>query len=370
VEAGGITDSIISNTSLVDRQLETAVMGEDGHIEYLSSNKIKRRKIPKSNYDPAPFAGIYALDVKAKEGHRFIWVSLETNSATARIEYLSPIRGFHVDVAHMRLAVSWLCKTKHRADIWNLETNEIVATFDDCGAGPYFSRVNLYGNRLLVIGSEDSIFFCHISTKSIIFFKEAASIVEERELWFAHQINDFTRLLITKGDSLKVLDTVDGKELMIGGFGRRVFVTDITASPDNLHYLVFCRFGAYVFDALSLTMVSRIGCNHTDPTCLGFDSVSRIVYFQSFCGYTVWKYSDEADEAYDVDMFTNGSCVKYDSGVFNPSNRLMIWGSVSERRAFAFPVSGDCDDADNDPERPVSANLRGIYCSVPQTVLM
>jgi hypothetical protein len=368
------------------RYIEAAVMDEGGQLKYLYRERMQYGKVPARNSDhPDAFVGIFALydDSPAGPVHRtdLAWVNLDTNFTMNQITYLSSVLNVAVDIVHKQLALSWKCQTKYRIDVWDLDTNENVAVFDTWGSCPRHTTSNLYGGRLLVLDDKGSAFYCDVSTESYIFVKENSG-----HKWSCvHQTDDFARLLIAGEDSLKILDTRNGVQLLSCSIMLDVpeeHVSGVLANPENSLYFVFYTYGACVFDAVSLTEIGRIECGYRYPRCLGFYPDAPVIFILSSVGYMVWEYTDKTDEALEVNLFANERCLIFDSAVFNPCTRHMVWACEPAHRAFAFAVNGSCDSSDDnydrdgddndkdEPERLLSDHLQSIYCAVPRTVLM
>jgi hypothetical protein len=358
------------------RYIESAIMDESGHVEYsyTSSGSSRRKKsgITTSEHDDA-FADIYTLGYSPYRKNQYLrWRSAE-GGRDADVTYGEPVSNIHVDPVHMRMACGWRCRAQYRVDVWNLETNKLVAIFEACARRyPSETDINIWGNRLLVSCAEESrLYYWDVETRSVIFttgLLTGATYFPRRCLF---QLADYSILIATCLGSFAVIEAVEGKELMssaIDSDGCDV-IYSVAANAESSVFCLFYDYGASVYDAKAFTNIANYRCVLYRPHPIGFGPDCGTIIIVSAGGYTIWNYHTGTKEAIVVSV-VEGQPVRFGYATYNARNNMIIGYDELTKLAYAVNFEGHILHKTASIPKGFVKNIRGLFCLPPAPLIV
>jgi hypothetical protein len=334
----------IASLSVSDsvRYITSAAVDRTGEIYYTYGKKKRQpTKVRGKDKGHGLFADTYVLTKAADCMTDFTVYDVANEIILIAVKYFASDMTSHLDVFNSRLICSWRDVSRYHVDIWDLDTNERLATSSQCGS--YNERVTygIYGDSIVLCRGDGRLSSLRIDTKSINFKTDSLS-PRYSTCYLLQTANDSQILTITDSNDIVVLDAVDGKVLISKNTGLRGTIIGITASPDKTLYSLWSESAIAVFDAATFEQLGQaVDSGHSEQSvCFGPDN--KIIFCRMNSGYVVWDYVAGSTREIIVDI--SGRPAEFRRVAFNLSNNMIIGEDCRSRRLYA--VDFDAESAE------------------------
>jgi hypothetical protein len=353
--------------------IKSATVDGSGHVEYsyaCGERPHQSKSLATVTGHDDVFDDIYTLTFcERRKKQHFKWNSFEKVSVVD-ITYRYLIDLVHVDPVHLRMACLWFRQT-YCVDVWNLSTNEVIASFEVSGdsgdgSGP---EINILGDRLLVV-LDKSIIYWDVTTRSAILIDAVNSSADGKSHRCSCQTADYSKLIISCGRSFEVFSTA-GEGMVMASC---VDTTDgesiscIVANPESTLFFLFYDYGASVYDALVFTNLGTIVCGYYYPHPIGFGPGYQTILVGGDSGYTVWNYCMGTTEDIVVDV--GGASISFQSATFNANNNMIVGFDEEMKITYAVDIESQSLCRAASAGKALATDFYGIYCSVPAPAMV
>jgi hypothetical protein len=366
------------------RCITMAVVGKYGQIRYSYDNQAQEG----TPYDR--FSGIFCLTFTVGESYYgsltdMTWVDMERGTRLTFIRYFQRVVKYYVDVVNRRMACSWKCEERYCIDVWNLESNEVIAVFDKFHGSPKGIAICICDDRLLV-GTPACFSVWEIKTQTPVFVNRLTTpmttspsdveVQEPRPIYnnacYAYPLDDISRIVVIVDDHLKVFDGSDGRELLMTTIQWKnplEKAVTIVSSADKSLYGFWSDETIYIYDSVSLSKLSDFSFYEHDSFPVGFGPSDEFI-FAVMRGLLFWNFRTGMLKK--VSVKSDGRSVNlYDIVAYNPYTNIIVAVDEKSERGYAVEATSLSGSVTVGRGRPFPSDARKIYyCPAPEVVLM
>jgi hypothetical protein len=334
------------------RCIISAAVDESGQVLYSYGRK-KRPQASKKTQEGDEhdsFADLFCLTYTRMGGLTDMkWINVATGAEQTSVKYFKGVSNYNLDIEYLRIAVSWLCGTKYRVDVWDLESNEIVAVFKEFDG---LRSVKICGDRLLTFTDNDFSAW-EISTQTAVVIdrltnpkhneqSEDARVTPASiyDLCCVYPPDSSPRFVVVLEGSIVVFDGNDGSELMSVQWGGNFESgLKVVVSPDKSAYIVTSERVIYVRESVLLTQIASFSCSSEGATAVGFGSVNEIIFNTLYGrGLLIWNY--RTNEVRTILVRGNGRPMEFNLCiVFNSRTNKIIAFNEETKKGYAIDAA-------------------------------